>query len=295
MADSELIAEFDLAHVAVLCAEAPRVEELEQEHVGVPADGSNADRDVAHLEGTEVEKASWVTLLSRLWLAAAQECLLGLAVLFNSPIRNYAPRSLLRSTLEHSGRAHWVVAAADADGRAARSWLARYVGVAEELRISQKDEGATGAMAQAPERETGIKRRIVELFGEEPDTSGPYKLWTLRGQEYGSFTRVVEELLTHAMQGAPVGAMYPTLSLLVHPTTSGLLAFASRGDEGQIRIPHFEPSFLVGASLTALVGYRQALVDVVGHHGWAHSRLDGWTEALEDTIAERNARTIRSA
>lgn len=293
MTDSELIAEFDLAHVAVLCAEVPRVEELEQEYAGVPADGSNADRDVAHLIGTDVEKASWVTLLSRLWLAAAQECLLGLAVLFNSPIRNHAPRSLLRSALEHAGRAHWVVAAADADGRGARAWLARYVGVAEEFRISQKDEGATGAMAQAPERENRLKNRIVELFGEEPDSSGPYMLWTLRDQEYGSFTRVVDELLTRAMQGAPVGAMYPTLSLLVHPTTSGLLAFGSRGSEGQIQIPHFEPTFLVGATLTTLVGYRQALVDVLDHHGWAHPKLDGWTEALEETIVERNARLQR--
>lgn len=213
MTDSELVAEFDLAHVAVLCAEVPRVEELEQEYVGVPAEGSNADRDVADLQGTDVEMASWVTLLSRLWLAAAQECLLGLAVQFNSPIRNHAPRSLLRSALEHAGRAHWVVAASDVDGRGARAWLARYVGVAEELRIGQKDGGATGAMAQAPEREHRIETRIVELFGEEPNSSGPYTLWTLREQEYGSFTRVVEDLLARATQGAPVGAMYPTLSL----------------------------------------------------------------------------------
>jgi hypothetical protein len=74
--DSELLAEFDLAHVAVLCAELPRGEELETLYVGVPANGSNADQDVAGLEGTEVEKASWVTLLSRLWLSANQECLL---------------------------------------------------------------------------------------------------------------------------------------------------------------------------------------------------------------------------
>lgn len=180
MADSELVAELDLARVAVLCAEVPRVERLEEGYAGVPSDGSNAARDVADLEGDDVEKASWVTLLSRLWLAAAQDCLLGLAVLFNSPIRNHAPRSLLRSVLEHSGRAHWVVAASDADGRAARAWLARYVGVCEELRISQKDEGGTGAMAQAPGREDHIRKRIVELFGEKPDTtSGTYRLWTL--------------------------------------------------------------------------------------------------------------------
>lgn len=290
MTDSQLLAEFDLAHVAVLCAELPRVDELEQLYVGVPANGSNAELDVADLEGTEVEKASWVSLLSRLWLAAAQECLLGLAALFNSPIRNHAPRSLLRSVLEHSGRAHWVVAAADADGRGARAWLARYVGIAEELRISESDQGATGAMAKAPERERSIRSRIVELFGEEPDCSGLYTFWTLRDQEYGSFTRVVQELLTRALQGAPVEAMYPTLSLLVHPTTSGLLAFGSRGDEGQVQIPQFEPSFLVGATLTTLVGYRQALLDVLDHHGWAHPRLEGWTEALEETIVERNAR-----
>ena len=290
MTDSDLVGEFDLAHVAVLCAEIPRVEELEQKYVGVPAEGSNAERDVAGLEGTDVEMASWVTLLSRLWLAAAEECLLGLAVLFNSPIRNDAPRSLLRSVLEHAGRAHWVVAASDAAGRGARAWLARYVGVAEELRISQQDQGATGAMAQAPEREHGIKTRIVELFGEEPGSSGSYTFWTLREQEYGSFTRIVNDLLTRAMQGAPVGAMYPTLSLLVHPTTSGLLAFGSKGDEGQVRIPHFEPSFLVGATLTSLVGYRQAFVDVLEHHGWTHPRLDEWSSALEETIVERNAR-----
>lgn len=292
MPDSELSAEFDLARVAVLCAEAPRLEELEEKYVGVPSDGSHAHRDAADLEGDEVEKASWVTLLSRLWLAAAEECLFGLAVLFNSPIRNHAPRSLLRSALEHSGRAYWVVAAPDADGRGARAWLARYVGVSEELRISLKDQGATGAMAQAPEREVHLRNRIVELFGEAPgNTAGAYTFWTLLEEEYSSFTRVVQNLLSRATQGAPVEAMYPTLSLLVHPTTSGLLAFGSRGEEGQVQIPHFEPSFLVGATLTALIAYRQAFMDVLDHHGWTDPKLEAWTKALEETILERNARS----
>lgn len=291
MGNAELAAEFELAHAAVLCAEAPGVRALEQEYGGKPASDSNAAGDLAGLEGTEVERASWVSLLSRLWLAAAEESVMGLAVLFNSPIRNHAPRSLLRAALEHSGRAHWVVTAPDASARAARAWLARYVGTCEELRISKKDEGATGAMAGAAEREKKMRARIVELFDEPPTTDDRrYRLWTLRDEEYGSFTRIVEELLSRATRDAAVQAMYPTLSLLVHPTTSGVLAFGSRTGDGKLQIPQFEPTFLIGATLTGLIAYRQAFVDVLAHHGWESPQLDPWSNVLDQTIKKQNAK-----
>lgn len=163
--------ELRLARLGVLCGDTPDLSAIEEDHGGQPADGSEAANDSAQTD--EPERFAWVTLLSRLWVDAATENLLGLAGVLNTPVRNHPPRSLLRATLEHTSRAWWLLAGADADKRAARAWLARWDGLRREVEIAKKEAGRTGAMQWAPDRP---RRRATDRDAKRWRQSG------LRGQ-----------------------------------------------------------------------------------------------------------------
>jgi hypothetical protein len=191
--------------------------------------------------------------------------------------------------LEHTARAWWVISAESTEARCARAWLARWVGLLEEAQIANRDGGATGAMATAEKRLGATEKRILELFGQAPKRGKRPFEHSLLDERYGSFTALVGDVMSETLEGAPVAAMYPTLSVLMHSTTSAVLAFAE-SDGKSITVRPWQPSFLLGATLTVLAVWRGSLVRVLDHHGWSHPRRREWSDALDATITDHNDR-----
>lgn len=275
-AEAQRLAEaFRLSRLAVLLAGAPDLQRLEGAHGGDPLEGSRADQDRAAVDDPEM--VAWISLLSRLWISASHELLRSLSVLIDNAHRlNHTPRPLLRGVLEHAARALWVVDAETTDGRAARAWLARYVGILYEEKIRQADQGATGAMAQAHERLGQVGDRIEALFGERPrgPDDRPGHHWELCGERYGGSRSRIRDLLDRTFQG-PTGrethSMWLTLSHLTHPSTTGLLA-ETKLVRGRLIQPPVDAGWLVGTTLSVLAGWSGALAAVLDYHGWHHPR-----------------------
>lgn len=278
--------ELRLARLGVLCAEAPDIGALEPDHEGRPSEGSDAAADSA--QTAEPERFAWVTLLPRLWISAATENLWGVAAILNTPVINHPPRSLLRATLEHTSRAWWVLAGADADKRAARAWLARWDGVRREADIAKKDAGRTGAMQWAPDRLANIETRIDEVFGETPTVGKRPWEHSLCGETIGSNTQLVADVARGTLgEDVPVDALYGTHSLLLHPSTTAVIAFAE-SDGKRITLPRTNVGHLVGSALTILGIWRGTFQRVLAFHGWEHPDLPEWSEALDAAVVAHN-------
>ncbi len=149
-------------------------------------------------------------------------------------------------------------------------------------------------METAPARLTALESRIAELFSEPPRKSGRWPSdATLAGETYQSLTGVTTDAAQATLRSArdathvevPVDALYPTLSTLLHPTATAVLAYADhQGD--RISFPQYEPTFLHGATLTILAVWRGVFHDLLDYFGWEHPDLPVWSEELDAAIIE---------
>jgi hypothetical protein len=255
-----------------------------------PAPRSRAAEDLKNLAAREPAlPAGAVHKIVRLlyfFLFAASEHLGALAALYRTHEVLIPPATLVRSAIEHSAVATWVLQRGEGpvDDRLARAYL-------EELMSAEEAKKAAGRLLGKEHTEhqsqkahfKGLREEAELVFGQEPfDERG---VATIRGQQRLGPTETVAAMLT--TMGQPLAdevavGTYDYLSNLSHPTLYPHAQMWTVADTASGR--RVESSVTVAdhgkQAQIAVVPYYETLAYVTQYNGWPSGPYDRLTAAM---------------